>query len=179
MKIFKNNNTSSNNITYDYLEEEDTDYESFIPWKKSFAGSNFFEWIKSKFNEFEEEGLLNDINLDIFKNESTFAFRINTEVLNICPSILWNYWKDEIKDTGYVVKNSEIEYKEKQNTHRYYLKPMLKYKLEKQQRYGNITLELIKSEAKSQFIMMKCTWYVDRNFKEADNYSDLLKTMTV
>lgn len=179
MKIFKNNNAGTHKISIDYLEEEETDYEIFMPWKNSFAGNNFFEWLKTKFNDFEEGLAQTDKNIIIFKNESTIAFRINTEILNICPTVLWNYWKDEIKDAGYALKNSEVEYREKQNTQRYYLKPRLKYKIEREQRFGNITLELNKAEAKPKFIMLKCTWYVDHNFKKADHYGELLKALTV
>jgi hypothetical protein len=178
MKLFKSNTTKKPKNTIVHLEEEDTDYESFIPWKNSFAGNNFFEWLRSKFDDFHESEMQNDKNIIIFKNQATFAFRINTEVLNICPSILWNYWKDEVVDTGYILKNSEREYSEKQNTLRYYLKPRLKYKVEQEQLFGNITLELLKSDGKAKYIMMKCTWYVDRNFKDASDYKELLKVLT-
>ncbi|GLR19182.1 hypothetical protein [Portibacter lacus] len=178
MKLFRNSLGSNNQPSFEYLHEEDTDYESFIPWKNSFSGNNFFEWFRSKLSDFEENELQNDKNIFFFKNESTFAFRVNADVLNISPSIIWNYWKDEVLDIGYVLKNSETEYKDKENVQRYYLKPRLKHKVEKEQLYGNITLELLKNEAKPQYIMMKCTWYVDQNFKPARTYNDLLKILT-
>jgi hypothetical protein len=178
MKLFKSNTTKVPKNIIDYLEEEDTDYESFIPWKNSFAGNNFFEWLRSKFDDFHDDEKQNDKNIIIYKNQATFAFRISTEVLNISPEVLWNYWKDEIIDTGYVLKNSESEYNDQRKTLRYYLKPRLKYKVEREQRYGNITLELLKAGGKATHIIMKCTWYVDHNFKPANDYQELLKALT-
>lgn len=178
MKLFKNNNTSTNEQSIEYFQEEDTDYEVFIPWKNDFEGSNFFEWLKSKYSDFKNDDLQEDKNIFFFRNESTMAFRVNAEILNISPSVLWNYWKDEIKDAGYVLKNSESEYRGRKNTLRYYLKPRLKHKIEGEQRFGNITLELIKNKAKPEFIMLKCTWYHDQNFKKADDFSDLFKLLT-
>ncbi len=178
MKIFKNNNASSNDLRIDYLEEEATDYEVFIPWKKEFAGSEFFNWLKVKYLEFSSGEAQVDKNIFFFKNESTVAFRVHTEVLNICPTVLWNYWKDEIKDAGYVLKNSETEYRGKKNTLRYYLKPRLKYKLDGFQRFGNITLELIKNSGKPVYIILKCTWYIDQHFRSPDKFSDLFGLLT-
>lgn len=178
MKLFKSNTTKVPKSIIDFFEEEDTDYESFIPWKNSFAGNNFFEWLRSKFDDFHENEKQHDKNIIIFKSQATFAFRLSTEVLSISPSVLWNYWKDEIVDTGYILKNSEREYNEKENTLRYYLKPRLIYKVEQEQRFGNVTLELLKSKGKATYIIMKCTWYVDHNFKPASDYKELLKTLT-
>ena len=177
MKLFQNNNSSSKN-SISYLEEQMTDYEVFIPWKNSFAGNNFFDWVKNRFKDYDEEKIQNDKNIFFFNNESTFAFRINAEVLDLSPHTLWNYWKDEILDCGYVLKNSESVLKDKLTTQRYYLKPRLKFKVEKEQLYGNITLELIKSEALPKYIMLKCSWYSDRNFNDAQPFGELVKILT-
>ncbi|WP_235296698.1 hypothetical protein [Portibacter marinus] len=178
MKLFKNNNTSTNELSIEHLKEEDTDYEVFIPWKNDYSGNNFFEWLKSRYDDFENCGIQNDKNIFFFKNESTTAFRLSTEILNISPSVVWNYWKDEIIDAGYALKNSETEYRGTKNTLRYYLKPKLKYKIEGEQLFGNITLELIKSGGKPTYIMLKCTWYSDSNFKAAKNFSELFRVLT-
>ena len=178
MKILKNKNGSTNELKIDFLEEEETDYDVFMEWKKGFAGSNFFDWLKIQYKEFDNSQPQLDQNVFFFKNESTVAFRVNAEVLTICPSVLWNYWKDEIKEAGYVLKNSETEYRGKKNTLRYYLKPRLKFKVEGLQRFGNITLELIKNSGKPIFIILKCTWYNDQHFKKADDFGDLFAILT-
>lgn len=178
MKLFRNNNTSSNNLDITYLDEESTQYDLLIPWKNSYSGNNFLQWVREKFGEFDNNEIQQDKHIFFFKNESTCAFRINTEVLDLSPGILWNYWKDEIQDSGYILKNSEIIKKDKLTTKRYYLKPKLKYKVERNQLFGNITLELIKNKAMPKYIMLKCSWYRDRNFLDAAPFQDLVKLLT-
>jgi len=178
MKLFKNNNTNTKHLTIENFEEEDTQYEVLIPWKNDYVGNNFLEWLKKRYEDFDNTGVQNDKNIFFFRNESTTAFRISTDILTISPSILWNYWKDEIVDAGYILKNSESEYRDKKNTIRYYLKPKLVHKVEGDQLYGNITLELIKNEGKPIYIMLKCTYYNDANFKPARDFSELFNLLT-
>ena len=47
-----------------------------------------------KYSDFKNDDLQEDKNIFFFRNESTMAFRVNAEILNISPSVLWNYWKD-------------------------------------------------------------------------------------
>ena len=174
MKIFRNNAKTTEEVETRILEEQETVYEIFIPWKNSFSGNQFFQWMNDCFKEFEEENIQKDKDIFFFKNESTFAFRISTEILEISPSILWNYWKDQFQGAGYILKNSHSIHKDNVNTLRYYLKPRLRYKVEREQLFGNITLEFIKHNAKPLYIMLKCTWYNDHHFKTAQGYKEII-----
>lgn len=179
MNPLQSNRSDQNNITIEYLEESFPDYEEIQLWKGSFSGDRFLTWIKEKFIEFEDEGVQNDKDIFFFQNESTFAFRVTVDVMEVNPYHLWNYWKDQIIETGYVLKNSESIYKEKLTTLRYYLKPKLKFKVLGEQLFGNITVELIKNQGQPKYLMFKCTWYKDYNFKEPEHFKTLLDILTV
>ncbi len=179
MKLRRNKKSIPDSSNLTHFQEESTDYETLIPWKNSHEGNSFFQWFLGQFKSFEEGIKQSDRNIYFFKNESTFAFRINTEILDISPSIVWNYWKDEIQDCGYILKNSEEFFKNSLTTKRYYLKPRLKFKIDRKQLFGNITLEFIKNQAKPAYIMLKCTWYKDQNFSDQDHYSSLIQVLTV
>ncbi len=177
MNPLQSKQSNENNLHIEYLEESFPDYEVFLAWKDSFTGNQFFSWLEEHFKEFEEDGTQEDPNLFFFTNPSTFAFRVSSEVLDINPYHLWNYWKDKLVENGYVLKNSESIYRDKLNTLRYYLKPRLKFKVEGIQLFGNITMELIKNQGKPVYLLVKCTWYQDYNFKNPEHYSELLKLM--
>ena len=177
MKPLKTNSGKQKNIQIEFLQESHADYDELISWKNSYSGNQFYNWINDNYLQFEEEGIQIDENIFFFNNESTFAFRISTEVLDINPFHLWNFWKDKVIEYGYCLKNSERVYKEKNNILRYYLKPRLKYKVEGEQLFGNITLELIKNQGAPKYILMKCTWYMDKKFGKAENYKNLMRIL--
>ncbi len=178
MKTLKNNNVSTNISISRPFEEESLDYDLFMPWKNSFAGNSFFQWIRDKYDDFENMEVQDDKHIFFFKNESTFAFRIDIDIFNMHPNLLWNYWKDQIKEHGYHLKNSEVLQKEKLNTLRYYLKPSLKIKMENKQLFGNITLEIIKNEAFPKYIMMKCSWYNGFQYENPLSSKALIQMIT-
>lgn len=176
--LFKKNNRDERTPLIEYLEPQDTNYDILIPWKNSFSGTSFNKWLKEHYVVFQNEAVQDDPNVFFFRTNSTFAFRVHTEILDVEPWEVWNYWKDEILDLGYKIQNSVKEEKGNKTFLRYYFKPLLKFKVEKQQLYGNITLELIKESARFKYIAMKCTWYVDKNFKQAKHYEGLMNVLT-
>ena len=171
----KNDKSISSFQESEWLEEEFPDYDHIIPWTKSYEGVNFFEWFNNSRSHFISKGQSTAEHIYFFQNESTFAFRVSSQVLNISLRSLWNYWKDVIKENGYALKNSEKLKKKEGIIFRYYLKPKLKYKVDGNQLFGNITLEYMQNDGKNDFILLKCTWYSDRSFKAPDDYGGLLE----
>ncbi len=136
------------------------------------------EGIKAKASE-ETHNL--DVHLHQSSGANGFFFCNHAGFSGKDMQYLFEYFKDRVLERKYVLNNKLREIDEApdrvKTTESYYLKPSLKFQLEKpvNQLFGNVHLEYVASNDNPEYVKVMVTNYNDRNYKPAQSFEDFLE----
>lgn len=162
--------------------------ESFVKKYNSWKGSPPREDIYSRLSVlFEEVRFENEFRPEfyIYSSPQANGFYFN-EKLRIDPiefDFLLDSFRETILGMGYINYTSDVRYTEKstgiQRIDRHYLKPEIDRAAGKprEQKFGNILLELYFLDDKPQYLKVMVSVYSDQNYKEPEGFDVFVKNL--
>lgn len=162
-------------------EAELADYEK---WKPGLSKRRLFDWIHNEYATYKIDPEHLDEGIDFIDVRATRGFAIHFYKLNYPLrdiNHLFDLLKEQVRQIGYRPYTSDSRTYNRpswvERLDRHYLKPPIKF-LEDgvriDQKFGNITIELLFRNDKPYQLKFSATSYNDRNYKKAESFDDLM-----
>jgi len=123
-------------------------------------------------------------SMEVYLHESSaangFFFCQRSGFSKTCLGYLLEYFKDKMLEQPYYLNNKLRQYEEEpdrvKTTEMYYLKPSLKFQMEKpvKQLFGNVHLEFVQFNDEPEYLKVMVTTYNDRNYDQAKSFEEFL-----
>jgi len=186
--IFKSaEDSTSNQPVIHELIERSPDYKiGFERWQEGLVKERLLNWLKEEHIKYLQDPKSTDAAIDFLNTPSTKGFVIhfyktrysNQEVVYLFDylkeCVLKLHYKSYVSDTRSYNKKDWVE-----RLDRHYLKPPTNLrnpgKEQFNQRFGNITIELLFRNDKIYLLKFSATTYSDHLYKEADEFNELMK----
>ncbi|MEM9823977.1 MAG: hypothetical protein AAF985_23025 [Bacteroidota bacterium] len=168
-------------------EEEKADY---IQWKKTLARRRLLDWLNDQYLQFMGPSDHFDEAIDFLHTPSSKGFVIHFYQTRYTPREITHFFdflKEKVLTLDYssYVSDSRTYNRPKwvETVQRHYLKPKILRQAAAQQkidqRFGNITIELLLRNDQIHQLKFRATTYQDHKFKEAGAFSDLMQSLMV
>ena len=165
-------------------EEEQSDYES---WKNGLSKHQLLNWLQSEYVNYLVNPVEVNSSFDFIDIRATRGFAIHFYELNYPHrdiNHLFDFLKEQVRKVGYrpYTSNSRIYQGANwvERLDRHYLKPPILSREKGEQidqKYGNITIELLFRNDKAHQLKFSATSYNDRNYKEAESFDALMQAI--
>jgi len=164
-------------------ESELTDYEQ---WKNTLAKRRLLDWLQAEYVNFLVNPKHVDASLDFLKTRSSNGFVIHfhkTQYPLRDVTHFFDYLKERVLLLGYRKYTSDTRTYNRPNwvetINRHYLKPSINFgraQGEKvNQRFGNITIEVLFRDEKVYNLKFSATSYSDYKYEPADDFDGLMQ----
>jgi hypothetical protein len=188
--IFNSAEASSSNqpVIHEVIERTEEELEGYKNWKETHSKQRLLDWLKDEYVNFLVNPQSTGDAIDFLNTPSSKGFVLHfykTRYSNREVIYFFDYLKELILAIDYKSSLSDSRtYNRKdwiEKTDRHYLKPptnLRNFGKEKfDQRFGNITIELIFRNDKIHLLKFSATTYQDRKYKEAEDFSVLMKKL--
>ncbi|MFK7808995.1 MAG: hypothetical protein AB8F74_14415 [Saprospiraceae bacterium] len=166
-------------------EEELADYEK---WKPGLSAKRLVDWIHNEYATHLIDPEQVDESIDFINVRATYGFAIHFYKMNYPLrdiTHLFDLLKEKMRTTaGYrsYTSNSRTYNRPKwvERLDRHYLKPpiiFLEDGVRIDQKFGNVTIELLFRNDEPYQLKFSATSYVDRNYKKAEGFGDLMEVL--
>ncbi len=165
-------------------EEELADYEK---WKSGLSQKRLFDWIHNEYATYLVEPGEVAESIDFVNVRATYGFAIHFYKLNYPLrdiTHLFDLLKEKLRDVSYRSSNSSSRTYNRPNwverLDRHYLKPPIVFiedGVQMDQRFGNVTIELLFRNDKPHQLKFSATSYNDRNYKKAESFDGLMEVL--
>ena len=193
-KYFKNwfqsaeESSASQPYIHELIERTSAEQESYARWKNTLSKRRLLDWLREQYVQYLVNPKQLDEDIDFLATPSTNGFVIH---FSDTPYKLWeiehffDYLKEKVLELNYrsyVSDTRTYTQTEKVETvQRHYLKPRTdkgsaapkKF----QQRFGNITIELLQRNEAVVHLKFSATAYQDHKFEQAADFKDLMQTL--
>lgn len=188
--IFNSAEESSPNqpVLHKVIERTEEELVQYEKWKETLSKDRLLNWIREEHVNFMVDPKSTDAAIDFLDTPSSKGFVIHfyktrypsKEIIH-----LFDFLKEKIINTGYKTYLSDTRtYNKKEwveKLDRHYLKPPTNRhdprKKAFNQRFGNITIELLFRNDKIYLLKFSATSYTDRYYEEAEDFNDLMKIL--
>lgn len=186
--IFTSAEKSSSNepVIHELIERSPAYLSAFTRWKEGLAKERLLNWIREEHIKFMQDPKSTDAAIDFLNTPSTKGFVIHfykTRYSKQEITFLFDFFKESVLKLDYKPYVSDTrsynkkDWVERQDRH--YLKPPTNLrnpgKGQFNQRFGNVTIELLFRNDKIYLLKFSATTYSDHLYKEAENFQDLMK----
>lgn len=162
-------------------EDQQSDYES---WKNGLSRRRLVDWLHAEYVNYLISQEEVDPSIDFINVRATRGFAIHFYKLNYPLrdiNHLFDFLKEQLRNFGYRPYTSDSRTYNRpgwvEQLDRHYLKPPIIFRENGEridQKFGNITIELLFRNDKAYQLKLSATSYHDRNYKEADGFDDLM-----
>lgn len=175
-------------VLHEMITRSETELADYEAWKETLGKRRLLDWLRTEHLNFMQEAKSRDAALDFLDTPSTKGFvihfyktRYNTrEIVHffdfLKEKILEMHYKTYLSDTRTYNRKEWVE-----RTDRHYLKPPTNLRNPEQgkfdQRFGNITIELLFRNDKIYLLKFSASTYQDRLYKKAEDFQDLMKAL--
>jgi hypothetical protein len=180
-RLFKNGGDKNTPILSGKLERAEKFRASYASWLDS---ESRFGQLEKLFDAYKQASAGNAFegNLQIYTSPQANGFFFNTG-FNFPPehyAFLIDYFKELVLEADYRLYLSDTKTIEGPNgiktTDRHYLKPgkidAVDFPID--QKYGNISIELVKLDEQPSYVKVMSGVYSDRNYQDPEPFSDLV-----
>jgi hypothetical protein len=169
------------------IKRSEDELADFDKWKSGLSQKHLFDWIHNEYATYlvEPEQLAESIDFINIRATRGFAihfYKLNYPLRDI--NHLFDLLKEQLRNVGYKGNNSSSRTYNRPNwverLDRHYLKPPIAFVedgVRMDQRFGNVTIELLFRNDKPHLLRFSATSYVDRNYEKAENFDDLMKVL--
>lgn len=182
--------TSSPNqpAIHEVIERSEKELADYRVWKETLGKQRFLDWLREEHLKFMTDPRSTDAALDFLNTPSTKGFVIHfyktrynkREIIHffdfLKEKILALSYKTYLSDTRTYNRKDWVE-----RLDRHYLKPPTNLrnpgKEKFDQRFGNITIELIFQDDKIYLLKFSASTYQDRLYKDAEDFDSLMKEL--
>lgn len=166
-------------MVHEVLKRSEYYLDQYEFWKESILSEEMINSVKTSLH-LKEQGVLQSPEVHCFSGEYSngFAITFNPELDATQFSFLFDFFAERVRELDYKTsisdlimaeKNDYIETKEK-----HYLKPIVSYSEGKiDQKFGNVTIELIKTDEIPNFIRLMAHAYNDSKYQSPTSFEIL------
>jgi hypothetical protein len=185
-KLFKSVEESSpaQPVLKSTIERSEAELLDFEIWKNGLSKRRLFDWIHQEYATYLSEPQHQVEGIDFIHARATYGFAIHFYKLNYPLrdiNHLFDLLKEQVRDIGYRSYTSDSRTYNRpdwvERLDRHYLKPpiiFLEDGVSLDQKFGNITIELLFRNDKAHQLKFSATSYRDRNYKEAESFEALM-----
>ena len=166
------------------LKRTDDELADFEKWRSGLSQKRLVDWIHNEYatylvdpNEVAES--IDFINIRATRGFAIHFYKLNYPLRDITH--LFDLLKEQLRQINYRSYTSDTRTYNRPNwverLDRHYLKPPIVFMedgVRLDQRLGNITRELLFRNDKPYQLKFSATSYVDRNYKPAENFDELM-----
>lgn len=174
----------SNPAVHEVIVRDEVQLADYETWKNTLVKRRLVDWLNDQHAIFKV--LPDDIDeaLDFLDTPSSKGFVIHfykTRYTKREATYFFDYLKEQVRNLGYRLQVGDIRTYNRPNwvetVERYYLKPPPDFQSKEKfnQRFGNITIELLLKNDAVFNLRFRATTYNDHLFKEADEFHDLMQ----
>lgn len=179
----------SNPVIHEVIERSEAEKADYEQWKTMLVRRRVMNWLSNQYAIYRVERERVDEALDFLDSSSAKGFVIHFYQTNFSKKdviYLLDYLKEQVERLDYKVQISDTRtYNRKkwvETSERHYLKPRTNQAPEVgkiDQKYGNITIEVILRNDKVRQLKFQATSYKDHLFQDADDFRDLMQIILI
>lgn len=169
-------------LTNEVLKRSKTEYQTYQDWVQSDESKFILDNIFRAYH-LKKTDIKHPIPIALFQSEYANGFAIAncSSLLNSDYKMLLEHFKKQVLALGYRQSGSNRKVTAQQNRvitkEHYYLKPPIQTEPPIDQRFGNISIELILHDDKPHFLKLMASIYSDRLYSEALDFNDLVEQL--
>ncbi|WP_340152902.1 hypothetical protein [uncultured Marivirga sp.] len=169
-------------LSNEVLKRSQQEFNSYEDWLSSDVSNEILDKIFRAYH-LKKTDIKNPIPVALFQSEKANGFAIAncSSLLDSDYKMLLEHFKKQVLSLGYRQSGSNRKVTAEQDRvltkEMYYLKPPIQMEPPIDQRFGNISLELILHDEKPHFLKIMASVYSDRLYSEPENFSDLVEKL--
>lgn len=169
-------------LTNEVLKRSQQEFDSYEDWQASDVSKEILDKIFRAYH-LKKTDIKDPIPIALFESDKANGFAIAncSSLLDSDYKMLLEHFKKQILSIGYRQSGSNRKVTAEQDRvltkEMYYLKPPIQMEPPIDQRYGNISLELILHDDKPHYLKIMASVYSDRLYSEPENFSDLVEKL--
>lgn len=186
--IFKEAEESSpsNPAIHEVIERSDEERVQYEQWQGSLVKRRLVDWLDNQYAIYRVTPHDIDEAMDFLNTPSAKGFVIHFFKTNYNRQEVTHFFdflKDQMKALDYKVQISDTRtYNRKdwvETVERHYLKPRPQFEKGKKidQRFGNVTIELVMRNDQVYQLKLQATSYRDHLYREAEEFRDLMQAI--
>ena len=188
--LFQSAEESSSNqpAIHEVINRSAEELVDFERWKESLGKKRLLDWLKAEHVNYIVSQENTDPAIDFLNTPSTKGFVVHFYKTNYNKREIIHFFdllKEKVLDLGYKSYLSDTRTYNKQDwveqLDRHYLKPPSNLRLagkeKMDQRFGNITIELLYKNDKISLLKFRATVYSDHLYKEGEDFNELMKAV--
>lgn len=182
-KIF-GKQTSKSAFIHEVLKRSDADVEAYENWKRTEGFPNLISDVERAYY-LKKQGIISSVEVHLLESKYSngFAISFNQEFTTDSFKHTFDYLKEKSLEQGYKLAQGDRRILDRENyeetIEKWYLKPNsedLGMGIANQ-RFGNILIEMTDIDRKPSYIKLMANIYQDRQYKEAEPFSELIKLL--
>jgi hypothetical protein len=169
-------------LTNEVLKRSQQEFDSYEDWHASGVSKEILDKIFRAYH-LKKTNIKDPIPIALFESDKANGFAIAncSSLLDSDYKMLLEHFKKQILAIGYRQSGSNRKVTAEQDRvltkEMYYLKPPFQMEPPIDQRYGNISLELILHDDKPHYLKIMASVYSDRLYSEPESFSGLVETL--
>jgi hypothetical protein len=176
----------SNPVIHEMIERTDEEREQYEKWQGSLVKRRLMDWLDNQYAIYRVTPHDIDEGMDFLNTPSSKGFVIHFYKTNYNRqeiTYFFDFLKDQMKALNYKVQISDTRtYSRKdwvETVERHYLKPRPQFEEGKKidQRFGNVTIELVLRNDQVYRLKLQATSYQDHLYEEAEEFRDLMQAI--
>lgn len=176
----------SNPVIHTVISRSEEEQAAYKKWLDSLVKRRLVDWLSDQYAIYRVIPEDIDEALDFLNTPSSKGFAVHfykTNYNRYEVTHFFDFLKEQIRQLGYKVQLSDTRtYSGAQwveTIERHYLKPRPNFEDGKKidQRFGNVTIELVLRDDQVHQLKLQATTYQDRKYTEAEEFHDLMQTV--
>lgn len=176
----------SNPAMHSVIERSEAEKESYGNWLRSLVKRRLVGWLSDQYAIYRVLPQDIDEALDFLNTPSSKGFVIHFYKTNYNRrevTHFFDYLKEQIRELNYKVQLSDSRTYNRQawveTVERHYLKPRPNFEKGKKidQRFGNVTIELVLRDDQVHQLKLQATTYQDHMYDKAREFRDLMQAV--
>jgi hypothetical protein len=169
-------------LTNEVLKRSQHDFDSYEDWYASEVSGKILDQIFRAYH-LKKTDIKDPIPIALLQSDKANGFAIAncSSLLDSDYKMLLEHFKKQILAIGYRQSgsNRKVTAEDDRVTTKefYYLKPPIQMEPPIDQRYGNISLELILHDEKPHYLKLMASIYSDRLYSDPESFSDLVEIL--
>jgi hypothetical protein len=176
----------SNPAIHEMIERSEEERQQYEHWLGSLVKRRLVDWLDNQYAIYRVSPDDIDEAMDFLHTPSSKGFVIHFHKTNYNRQEITHFFdflKDQMKGLNYKVQISDTRtYNQKnwvETVERHYLKPRPRFEAGKKidQRFGNVTIELVLRNDRVYQLKLQATSYRDHLYQEAEEFRDLMQAI--
>lgn len=173
-------------VLHELIERCPEELKSYEKWIAGMTKQWLVDWILAEYKTYQQDPGEQTSSIDFLNTPSCKGFIVHFKELNYKTeniTHLFDYFKAQVKQLGYKPYMSDIKVYNRthwvETLQRHYLKPPPSFMSDDtfDQSYGNITIELKLRDEDLINLRFNATRYNDRQYKQAQPFSELMEKL--